>query len=244
MNKFILLLFCIISAASSLGQKVIAKKKSFIPVQFENTANGQKIVLNDSIYLNAFGEKYRLSKLKYYISNLSFTTAKKVKQNKNVSLINAAGDQSVKVEKPLLPVTGIEFWVGVDSILNCSGAQSGALDPLNDMFWTWNTGYVMFKLEGTADSSKADLQRLEQHIGGYKGEFKTMRKIFIPIDKKYFTDKKRGPDKMVINVNLDKYWNGKNRIRISEQPMITTIGNAAKDAADNFEGMFSVKTTD
>ncbi len=244
MNKFILFLFCIISAASSFGQKAIAKKKSFISVQFDHTANGKSIVLNDSTYTTAFGEKYKLSKLKYYISNLTFITGKKVKPNKNVSLINAAGDQTIKVEKPLLPTTGIEFWVGVDSILNCSGAQSGALDPLNDMFWTWNTGYVMFKLEGTADSSNADLQRLEQHIGGYKGEFKTMRKVFIPIDKKYFTDKKRGADKIVINVNLDNYWNGKNKIRISEQPMITTIGNAAKDAAENLEGMFSVKNTD
>ena len=111
------------------------------------------------------------------------------------------------------------------------------------MFWTWNTGYVIFKLEGNSDASQADLPRIEQHIGGYKVEFKTMRNIFIPVDKKYSLNKKGGADKIVINVNLDKYWSGKTKIRISEEPMITTIGNAAKDAADNFKGMFSVKNT-
>ena len=244
MIKILLLIFFSSCFGFSFGQKKIEKKPELIVLKFENIANRKKIIFNDSSYTNDFGEKYTVSKLKYYVSNVRFITTQKYKSAKNIFLIDAAKENTITFLKPSGKITGIEFLLGVDSILNCSGGQSGALDPLNDMFWTWNSGYVMFKMEGRSDASKADLQRLEQHIGGYKGEFKTVRKIFVPIDKRYFLNKKIGADKIVINVNLDKYWNGKNKIRINEQPMITTIGKAARDAADNFEGMFSVKTTD
>ena len=127
--------------------------------------------------------------------------------------------------------------LGVDSLDNCSGAQSGALDPLNDMFWTWNNGYVMFKLEGKSASSTADNNRIEQHIGGYKGGNKTMREIFLPIDKNYFKENSI----ITIQLNLDKYWNGLNDLHIAETPVITAPGELAKKAADNFKGMFLIK---
>ena len=44
----------------------------------------------------------------------------------------------------------LSFLLGVDSMHNVSGAQTGALDPANDMFWTWNSGYVMAKMEGAS----------------------------------------------------------------------------------------------
>jgi hypothetical protein len=148
-------------------------------------ANGKKIVLNDSIYTNAFGEKYTVSKLKYYISDFHFITGankESKKFDRSVYLVDAAKENNIRLKIPAGKITGISFLLGVDSINNCSGAQSGALDPLNDMFWTWNSGYVSFKMEGKSDSSKADLQRIEQHIGGYKGAYKVMRKIFLPVN--------------------------------------------------------------
>jgi hypothetical protein len=37
-------------------------------------------------------------------------------------------------------ITAIKFLLGVDSLKNVSGIQTGALDPAKGMFWTWNTG--------------------------------------------------------------------------------------------------------
>ncbi|MEQ1553676.1 MAG: MbnP family protein [Ferruginibacter sp.] len=125
--------------------------------------------------------------------------------------------------------------IGVDSALNCSGAQNGALDPLNDMFWTWNNGYTMFKLEGKSDSSKADNNRIEHHIGGYKGEYKTMQNIFLPLDENYFTKK----NSITIIMNLDNYWT--NNIKISENPIVATPGKMAKLVAENFVKLFSIQ---
>jgi hypothetical protein len=226
MNKYIFLLAMIIFSLNSFGQRKIV-------VRFENIANGKKIVLNDSVYENDFGEKYTVSKLKYYVSNICLLTKGALEIDKTVYLIDAAKENTI-IKKDGRKIVGISFLVGVDSALHCSGAQSGALDPLNDMFWTWNNGYVNFKLEGKSASSTADNNRIEQHIGGYKGEYKTMREIVLPINEKYLLKN----NTITIQMNLDEYWNG---IKIAEIPVIAISDVLAKKAADNFVRMFSVK---
>jgi hypothetical protein len=229
MSKCIFLFSMIIFSLNSFGQKKII-------VRFENMANGKKIVLNDSLYENAFGEKYTVSKLKYYVSNICLLTKGALEVDKTVYLIDAAKENTI-IKKDGRKIVGISFLLGVDSILHCSGAQSGALDPLNDMFWTWNNGYVNFKLEGKSVSSTADNNRIEQHIGGYNGEYKTMREIVLPINEKYFFKK----NTITIQMNLDKYWNG---IKIAELPVIATSGALAKKTADNFTKMFKLKSVE
>jgi hypothetical protein len=61
----------------------------------------------------------------------------------------------------------MEFMIGVDSARNNSGAQTGALDPTNGMFWSWSTGYIMAKFEGTSAQSPAAANALKFHIGGF-----------------------------------------------------------------------------
>lgn len=232
--RFFYILIFIITGYCSFAQ-------DSVEIRFENYANGKPVVLNTGMYKNVFGEEYSVSKLKYYISNIHLVTDSTDDLNPNVFLVNAADDASVqfRIPKPSNQVKGISFLIGVDSALNCSGAQSGALDPLNDMFWTWNSGYVMFKLEGKSVSSKADNNRIEQHIGGYKGEYKTMRQVYIPLDYHYGSPLKL----IIIKTDLDKFWKGITGNRIAENPVNTVPGEKAKLTADNFPGMFSLQST-
>lgn len=233
MIKFSFLLFSIAIANGCMGQK----KQATTPIIFETVCKGDISILNKNL-VNDFGENYTITKLKYYVSNVKFETREKRKTTGDVYLIDAAKKNIIS-----LPVTnkknitGISFLLGVDSILNCSGAQSGALDPLNDMFWTWNNGYIFFKLEGNSKVSKADLHRIEHHIGGFKGSNKTMRKIYLPINEALLKGKKN----LVIQLDINKYWNGINKLKLAEQPVIATPGILAKNVADNFDAMFSIK---
>jgi hypothetical protein len=199
-------------------------------VKFINTANGKKIVLNDSIYYTPSGEPYTISKLKYYIT-----------YKDQAYLIDAAGDDSMIVYYRPNPENIFPFLLGVDSLHNCSGAQDGALDPLNDMFWAWNSGYIMFKLEGKSDSSHADLHRIEHHIGGFRGANKTMRPAQVSIRDVRFDGTHTT---IFIEMNLDYYWHSINEIKISETPVIVTAGALAKKSADNFPQMFTIKSVE
>ena len=230
---FILSLFFFLSG---FDNNMPPKKKGRLIIHFLNTANAKKIG-KDSVYKNAFGEEYTVSKLKYYISNISLNN---FKEKESYHLIDAFAGDSFSIALPLGRYDNLKFLVGVDSIKNCSGAQSGALDPLNDMFWAWNSGYVIFKLEATSASSAADLHRIEQHIGGYKGQYKTMREINFSLAANSVTINLNHHEDITVQLNLDKYWQGVNEIKITTLPVLATMGVQAKKAADNFPGMFSL----
>jgi hypothetical protein len=224
---FVVLLF---TAKNILAQKNIV-------VQFENIANGKKIVLNDSVYTNTFDEKYTVSKLKYYVSNISLMLDRKFYYQKKVNLVDVSKKDSIVLSGAFTHIWKINFTIGVDSILNCSGAQAGALDPLNDMFWTWNSGYVNFKLEGKSENSTAVNKKIEQHIGGYKTPYKTMQTISLALPQDYF----KTNNTITIQMDLDKYWSSNNSIQIANNPVTASPGELAAKASANFTKMFSLK---
>jgi hypothetical protein len=210
-------------------QNIYAQKTVYI--KFENIANGKLITLDSTIFTNIFKEQYSISKLKYYISNISFA---KNKAAKNVTLIDASKSDSIKITLPKQKITALYFQLGVDSLLNCSGAQAGALDPLNAMFWTWSSGYINFKLEG---KNLADSSTLEHHIGGYKAPFKTAQQIKINITPKQMLQNKT----IVVQLNLDNYWKSKNEILLTQTPIIANASKVAAKVSENFVNMFSIK---
>ena len=63
--------------------------------------------------------------------------------------------------------TEMSYVLGVDSTRNVSGAQAGALSTANGMFWSWSTGYIMLKAEGTSPNSGTG--SFSFHLGGFSG---------------------------------------------------------------------------
>jgi hypothetical protein len=208
-----------------------------IKFHFIHKANGKPIE-KDSSYHNIHGETYQLQKLKYYLSNIKIN---EFSEEESYHLVDAFNQDTFTIKLPVARYSRISFMIGVDSLRNCSGAQTGALDPLNDMFWTWNSGYVMFKLEGSSPQSKADLNRIEHHIGGYSGKYRTMRKF--EIDFPRGIEIKNGSQQdILIEMDLDKYWNSVNSITIAGLPLIMTPGKTASEMADNLASLFSLKS--
>ncbi len=233
---FFFLVFCNPTLVKAV---VTTDSTATLRIIFKNTANHKKITTRDSIYVTSAGEKYTINKLKYYISNIQL--GEKIFNNpENFQLISEPANTSFSI--PVKPgnYTQICFLLGIDSLYNCSGAQEGVLDPMNDMFWTWNSGYVMFKLEGSSESSTADKNRIEHHLGGYRYN----QNIATPITL-LFTDPlhlKNGEQKeLTIILDLDQYWNSKNKILITEKPVCTLPGQLAKTIAANFSYMFSIE---
>ena len=125
-----------------------------ITLQFVNKA-GEKLLNADSIYTNPFGETFKVRTFKYYISHIVLqddATGKKQFFNNDYFLVDEADSASKKItlQTSISNVSSVHFLLGVDSLKNVSGIQTGNLDPSKGMFWTWNTGYVMAKLEGNS----------------------------------------------------------------------------------------------
>ena len=208
-----------------------------------HTANGQPLVLHEQTYKNAFGESYSLRKLRYYISQIGLTGSHSREVGDSYHLIDLSKEQEpIMLSCDTGRYIQLDFLLGIDSAAHCSGAQTGALDPVNDMFWTWNSGYVIFKLEGESSASTADLNRIEHHIGGYKGEQTVSSAVSLKTSQVEAIHIRPGQITHVyIDMNLDHYWTGRSEVRISESPLCTTTGALAKKISTNFPGLFSIQ---
>src|SRR5690606_605399 len=96
----------------------------------------------------------------YWITNIRLTRSDGTEFREEESYRLIRGDKQATThfhipEVPAGTYTGIKFMIGVDVPRNTSGAQTGALDPAvnGDMFWSWSTGYIQAKLEGTSPQS-------------------------------------------------------------------------------------------
>jgi len=142
--------------------------------------------LNTESYVTGNGDTLTVSLFKFYVSNVILTD-----DEGNIHavpesyfLIDAQTSTSETITLNDIPgghYTTISFLIGVDSTRNVSGSQTGALDPANAMFWTWNSGYIMAKLEGTSPQSTQSFHAVTYHIGGFSGTNNAIRSVTIPL---------------------------------------------------------------
>jgi hypothetical protein len=205
-------------------------------IEFVHMVNKEALKLDTATYTNSLSQPFTITKFKYYIGNIILSNKKGKKYtSNNYFLINEADELSKKITLPTIPndeYTNIEFIVGVDSIHNCSGVQTGSLDPMNAMFWTWNTGYIFMKLEGNSPTSTMPANLIEYHIGGYKEPNNSIRKISLPIH----TLKE---NKLKIKVDVAAIFTGNTIVDFSKLPSVTDAKNATR-IADNYVKMFSI----
>jgi hypothetical protein len=213
-------------------------QRSDLVIKFRHKIGNKQLYLFDSIYLNAFSEPFVVNRLKYYVTNISVKGAGGSERlQKATHLIDESDSISkiIQFYRPNLPLQSIEFTIGVDSAKNFSGVQTGVLDPINGMFWTWNNGYVFAKLEGISDSSTAPLNTFGFHVGGYKGNQNAARKIKLEFNSKLETIKE-----IIIDVDILKWFNGVHKTSISQSPISHQPGKLAMQLADNVATMFSI----
>jgi hypothetical protein len=85
----------------------------------------------------------------------------------NVHLLDFKSDSSfLKILVPHREIHNFRF--GVDSMLQENGVGEGDLDPINGMYWTWNSGYIQMKLEGKFIVDTITSKKFEYHIGGFR----------------------------------------------------------------------------
>ncbi|MBS1622568.1 MAG: hypothetical protein JST83_01010 [Bacteroidetes bacterium] len=239
-----------------------AKEYKNLKISFSNRV-GDGVLQLDKKYKNELGEDFTVSKLRYYISNISVTDKQHhiLTEKEGFYLIDENDPSSFKIELHQIPkgaYDSISFTIGVDSIHNCSGAQTGALDPVNGMFWTWNTGYIFFKMEGKSSVSKSPGGIYEYHIGGYKEPSNCIRTIRLPVETaarermdndimratEGDTDTSVGVKLLEINISADlqNIFVARNKISIAKYSSITDHHNATK-VADNYQHIFRVSGT-
>lgn len=145
------------------------------------------ISFEDEFVASYKGKPIIIDVLKFYISNIQLLEDQKVVyiQPESYYLVDAGVSPSntIKLNCPKqMRFNTIKFDLGIDSSTNVSGVFGGALDPTNGMYWTWQSGYINFKLEGKHESTKIPSQEFQYHIGGYDGKSNSLQTIELQVN--------------------------------------------------------------
>jgi len=200
---------------------------------------GEKNWTPEAVYTNALGETFSIDKCLFYLSNFALQTSsgKWYPIKESYFLVNISDSSSLQISLPgnITDVVRIQFLLGVDSAKNVSGIQSGVLDPARGMFWTWNTGYVMAKMEGSSPVSPMPGKKFTYHVGGFAGEQNVAKLIQLAIEKKS-TEQHR----ILLQADLLSWFNGTSPLSIAAHPICHVPGILANQIANNYQFQFRV----
>jgi hypothetical protein len=217
--------------------------KGTVSLEFTNIAGNKNVdTTGGTTYTTALGQSFNVKRLKYYISNVKLMKNNAVVYTMPESyfLVDESKQSSTKLSIPDVPngsYDRIQFLVGVDSLRNVSGAQSGALTP-SDMFWSWSTGYIFFKMEG--ESSSAPGGNYVYHIAGYKDPNVASRTVDLTFNGASLVVEGSREAEIHVFADILKVFNGgPATVDLSTTYNVMTTGANSMKIADNYADMFT-----
>jgi hypothetical protein len=247
MLRFFLLTGTLLTLLSSCKKEKSDTSNSgaFLEVQIANEVDGQPLQLNTD-YTNAFNEVFKLTTYKYYISNIELYNIQEAVAIPNTYyFIDAADANSGNIRESIKADTynAISFWVGIDSTKQVSGNRNGVLDPANGLFWDPNLGYMSARLEGSSTSSGAPGGVINYQIGGFEGNFNSLRQVFIPLPGN-LTMSSGNTLQVFLRADLLRWFDAIHSLPIKDNPTVITPGPASVQFANNYSGMFSLSSVE
>lgn len=201
---------------------------------FHPTYNNLNLQMNDTFYKLNNSDSIQFESLKWYISTIELLNDNKIiwKEENSFHLLDATDKASCQLSFQIpsaLPFNQISFKLGIDSITNVSGALGGDLDPTRGMYWTWQSGYINFKLEGKSNKCNTRNHAFQFHLGGYQYPFNALQSILLQVPNN---------EKIEIDMDLSKWiWD----IDLSKQNHIMSPGADAVFLSKKLAQRFSVR---
>lgn len=151
-------------------------------MNFEFTWGNEKIENFKRYPLNN-NDWIEFSELKIYLSNYILSEKNHTIELNSVDLIDNENTDSKVILDSINPSSfeSLTFNIGLDSVINTSGILLGDLDPINGMYWAWNSGYIHLKMIGKSSLVNAAKNEFEFHLGGYRKPNETCFKVTLPI---------------------------------------------------------------
>lgn len=204
----------------------------YLDLKFVATWSG-KPVDAQKYYKLPSGDSLRITNFRCYISGISLSANGKTvyTEPNSYHLLDMAEPPSMQLRLPNIPkYDAIHFSIGVDSIMNVSGAHGGDLDPEKGMYWAWQSGYVNFKVEGNSNLCNTRRNEFQFHIGGYAGKDNASVKLTLR--------NADAPNTMTIQIPLSKWLQ---QIDLRQQHTIMSPSAEAVQLAKQFAATLNIQ---
>lgn len=223
------LLLCLVSGTQLHGQPPTTSGQ--LQVRFTPVIDGRPLVLSAE---PAVADSLRITMLRCYISRIELSQGGKAvwREPDSYHLLDAenAASLELKLYVPAgLGYDSIHFMLGIDSAVSASGAHGGELDPVNGMYWAWQSGYINFKLEGLSPTSNARKHQFHFHLGGYQSPYAAAQKVSL---------KALPQESLVISMNLSGFLEG---IDFAKQNSVMIPGAEAAALSKKAAGIFQIQ---
>jgi hypothetical protein len=240
-----LLLLLLAAACHKKDDPVNTPATGNVTITIQNMCGTDPLTLNTVWYKNANGDSIRISKFNYFISNIKLVKddGSTFAEVESYHLIQGDKESSKTFSISNVPFgtyKSMSFIIGVDSARNVSGAQTGDLDPASGMFWDWNTGYVMAKMEAESPQAIQTGTSVIYHLGGYGGDVNVLRTVSLQLPS--LTISKDKLPNLHMKADAMEWFKTPNLIKVKDLSVLA--GKNAYFIADNYVDMFSVDHVD
>lgn len=218
--------------------------------KFINMAGDSNLILNNiKTYINAHNDTFSVHTFKYYISNIKLTRNDGTifSEKESYHLIDAGDSKRTQFTLANVPYgnyTAVSFIIGVDSVRNFSGAQTGDLDPALGMFWMWDTGYIFAELAGSSpqDTAHGLNHFFSYAIIGYSGQYNALKTVRLP----FYSDTAKVSPLITPQVNLKadvlEWFKTPTIISFAAVPFTDLPNQTTLNFANNYADMFTLQS--
>lgn len=157
-------------------------------LELKFTVKNQEIQFKQAIEINE--DTVQFEKIALLLSNFYFVKNGVVidSLSKKYHYLQADDPSSLKIQGKRsnnLSFDHLRFTFGIDSLTHSLGVLGGDLDPMFGHYWTWQSGYIFLKIEGTSPNCPGRKNRFQFHIGGYQVPFVAFQTLEIPFKETY-----------------------------------------------------------
>ncbi len=217
-------------------------KKGEFAIELEHLFDGSEFKFNQD-FTTGSAETVQFTTVRYYLTNIKLEKMDGTiwAEEDSYHLIDAGDASSTLLSLENVPVGEyhkISYMIGVDSAHNVSGAQEGALSPSNNMFWSWNNGYIFFKIEGT--SPQAASGNFAYHVGGFSGANNAITTKELMMHNHMLNISPDAKPQIHIKVDLKMAFDGMHAVSVATTEKVHMPGMMAVHLAHNFNMAFSL----
>lgn len=224
---------------SDTDPEIDPNKKGMVEIKFDNIAGQDDFTLGEN-YTNAAGETFKVDMLQYYISNIVLKSESGseyvVPQEESYFLIKEHDAATQKIQLSNIPegnYNEVTFTIGVDSLRNTKdpSERTGVLDigvegAGKEMYWSWNSGYIFFKMEGTSTAIEPTENnpngKFYYHIGGFghNSSLNNIRKATLSLGTDAAQSREEVMPSIHIVVDILKALEGTTQVSLKEYPVV------------------------
>jgi hypothetical protein len=213
-----------------------------IQTNFVFGATAAPFALNQKLVQPVTGDTLTFSEFSFYLSNIRLQKEDGSwwSETESYHLLSAKSADDAKINLQNVPAgkyKAMEYTLGVDSLRNVSGAQTGDLAASKGMFWDWNSGYIMLKAEGMSPQSSSG--SFAFHLGGFAGANNIVTKKTTDFGGAILDINTSNEPTVVLLANPARLWHSSPSV--ATRNTIHMPGPNAVTMANTFYGNFSFK---